>query len=257
MNRSDAFRTAVIRTPGPDCGKGLTTAGLGAPDFFRLLEQHCEYVRLLAEAGLEIVRLPPASGFPDAYFVEDPAVVSPEIAVIARPGAAPRRGEEDSLAPVLARFKPLARIEAPGTLEGGDVLEAGGRWFIGLSERTNEEGARQLETILKSSGHNCTFVSVPAGLHLKSSVNDLGDGWLILAPALESNPAFQGFRRIVLEAEESYAANVLRINGRILLPAGFPAVRRKLGGLGVPLLEVDVGEVRKMDGGLTCMSLRF
>lgn len=257
MNRSDAFLTAVIRTPAADCGKGLTTAGLGPPDYPLLLQQHREYARLLAEAGLEIIPLPPAPGFPDAYFVEDPAIIATEVAVIARPGAASRRGEEESLAPVLARFKPLARIEAPGTLEGGDVLEAGGRWFIGLSERTNEEGARQLGSILESYGHAWTLVPVPAGLHLKSSVNDLGDGWLILAPALESDAAFCGFRRIVLEAEESYAANVLRINGRILLPAGFPAVRRKLGRLGWPLLEVDVSEVRKMDGGLTCMSLRF
>ena len=257
MNRSDAFRTAIIRTPGPDCGKGLTTAGLGPPDYPLLLAQHREYARILAEAGLEIVRLPPVPGFPDAYFVEDPAVVTPEVAVIARPGAASRRGEEESLASELARFKPLARIEAPGTLEGGDVLEGGGHWFIGISERTNEEGARQLGRILDAQGYSWTPVSVPAGLHLKSSVNDLGDGWLILTPALESNAAFGGFRRIVLEAEESYAANILRVNGRIILAAGFPAVRRQLGLLGLPLLELDVSEVRKMDGGLTCLSLRF
>ncbi|MGD0783333.1 MAG: arginine deiminase family protein, partial [Candidatus Aminicenantales bacterium] len=175
MNRSDAFRTAVIRTPGPDCWEGLTTAGLGPPDYALLLKQHLEYARALAEAGLEVVSLPPAPGYPDAYFVEDPAVILPEAAVIARPGAASRRGEEDSLAPVLARFKPIIPIEPPGTLEGGDILEADGRWFIGVSERTNEEGARQLGRILESNGHAWTFVSVPAGLHLKSSVNDLGD----------------------------------------------------------------------------------
>ncbi len=257
MNRSDAFRTAVIRTPGPDSGDGLTTAGLGSPDYPLLLKQHREYGRVLAEAGLEIVRLPSAPGFPDAYFVEDPVVVVSEVAVIARPGAASRRGEEESLAPVLADFKPLAKIQAPGTLEGGDVLEAGGRWFIGVSERTNEQGARQLGKILEAYGHAWTLVPVPAGLHLKSSVNDLGDGWLIMTPALESKAAFRIFRRIVLEPEESYAANVLRINGRILLPAGFPSVRRKLGTMGLPLLELDVSEMRKMDGGLTCLSLRF
>jgi dimethylargininase len=257
MNRSDAFRTAVIRTPGPDCWEGLTTAGLGPPDYALLLKQHLEYARALAEAGLEVVSLPPAPGYPDAYFVEDPAVILPEAAVIARPGAASRRGEEDSLAPVLARFKPIIPIEPPGTLEGGDILEADGRWFIGVSERTNEEGARQLGRILESNGHAWTFVSVPAGLHLKSSVNDLGDGRLIMAPALEAEAAFRGFRRMILETEESYAANVLRVNGRILLPSGFPAVRRKLGGLGLPLRELDVSEMRKMDGGLTCLSLRF
>jgi dimethylargininase len=257
MNRSDAFRTAIIRTPGPDCGAGLTTAGLGAPDPELLLRQHEAYARALAAAGLMIVRLPSAPGFPDAYFVEDPAVVASGIAVIARPGAESRRGEEESLAPVLARFKPLARIEAPGTLEGGDILESGGRWFIGLSERTNEEGARQLGAILSACGEAWTLVPVPAGLHLKSSVNDLGDGRLIMTPALESESAFRGLPRLVLEAGEEYAANVLRINGRIFVPAGFPSVRRKIAAGGLNVQELDVSEVRKMDGGLTCMSLRF
>jgi dimethylargininase len=230
---------------------------LGPPDYPLLLKQHREYGRVLAEAGLEIIVLPPDPVHPDAYFVEDPAVVAPEIAVLTRPGAPSRRGEEESLGSVLARFKTLVRIEPPGTVEGGDILEAWGRWFIGLSERTNEEGALQLARILESYGHPWTLVPVSAGLHLKSSVNDLGDGWLIVSPAVESNAAFRGFRRIVLEPQESYAANVLRVNGRILLPAGFPAVRRKLTGLNLPLLEIDVSEVRKMDGGLTCMSLRF
>jgi dimethylargininase len=257
MNRSDTFRTAILRTPGLDSGAGLTTAGLGPPDPELLLRQHEAYARALAEAGLDIVLLPAAPGFPDAYFVEDPAVVASAVAVITRPGAASRRGEEESLAPVLARFKPLARIEAPGTLEGGDVLEAGGRWFIGVSERTNEEGARQLGAILTSHGETWTAVPVPAGLHLKSSVNDLGDGRLIVTPDLEFAAAFRGFRRLVLEPEEGYAANVLRVNGRILLPAGFPAVRRKIAALGLAVRELDVSEVRKMDGGLTCMSLRF
>lgn len=257
MNRSDTFRTAILRAPGLDCGDGLTTSGLGRPDYALLLKQHEAYARALASAGLEIVLLPPAPGFPDAYFVEDPAVVTPAAAVITRPGAPSRLGEETTLAPVLAGFKPLARIEAPGTLEGGDVLEAGGRWFIGLSERTNEAGARQLGTVLEAQGLDWTLVPIPAGLHLKSSVNDLGDGRLLMAPDLESEPAFRDYERVLLPPEEAYAANVLRVNGRILFPAGFPALRGKLAALGRPLVELDVSEVRKMDGGLTCLSLRF
>jgi dimethylargininase len=257
MNRSDTFRTAILRTPGPDCGDGLTTANLGRPDYALLLKQHETYARALAGAGLEIVLLPPAPGFPDAYFVEDPAVVTPDAAVIARPGAPSRRGEERTLAPVLARYKALVRIEAPGTLEGGDVLEAGRRWFIGVSERTNETGARQLGAVLEAQGLDWTLVPIPAGLHLKSSVNDLGDGRLLMTPDLRSEPAFRDFERLLLPPEEAYAANVLRVNGRILLPAGFPVLREMLAALGLPLVELDVGEVRKMDGGLTCLSLRF
>jgi dimethylargininase len=257
MNRQDNFHTAIVRAPGPNSGDGLTTAGLGRPDFPLLLRQHRRYADVLAELGLEVIALPAEPAFPDAYFVEDPIVVTPEAAVVTRPGASSRQGEETSLAPVLFRYKPIVRIEPPGTLEGGDVLEAGGQWFIGLSERTNEDGARQLGHVLSSQGLAWTLVPISVGLHLKSGVNDLGNGWVVATPEFADLEAFRAFRRIVLAPEEAYAANVLRLNSRILMPAGFPSVRRKLEPLGIPLLELDVSEVRKMDGGLTCMSLRF
>jgi dimethylargininase len=251
------FRRAIVRRPGPLCGRGLTSSGLGPPDPALLLRQHEAYVAALRRLGLEIIELPSEPGYPDGYFVEDTAVVTPRVAVVTRPGAASRRGEEETIAPVLARYRPVVRIESPGTVEGGDVLEAAGRFFIGVSERTNEHGARQLGRHLEACGHPWTLLPVAAGLHLKSSVNDLGHGTIILTAGLSPLEAFRSFRRIILEPQEEYAANVLRINGHLLMPFGFPAVRRKLEALGLPLLELEVGEIRKMDGGLTCLSLRF
>lgn len=251
------FRRAVVRTPGPDAASGLTTAGLGSPDFPLLLKQHAAYVDALRRLGLEVDVLPAAPGYPDAYFIEDTAVVTPETAVITRPGAPPRRGETASIEPVLAAFKPVARIEPPGTLDGGDVLWAGGRFFIGVSDRTNIEGARQLGAVVAAAGHPWTAVSVGRGLHLKSFVNTLGGRALALAPGFEAGGAFRDYDRIVLDPEDAYAANTLWINGTLLTPAGFPRARERFGRLGLPLVEIDTSEMRKMDGGLTCLSLRF
>jgi dimethylargininase len=251
------FSRAVVRKPGPDLGLGLTTAGLGAPEFGLILRQHEAYIGTLISLGLEVIVLEAEPGFPDGYFVEDTAVLTGRTAVIARPGAASRRGEERTIEPVLARFRPTVRIEPPGTLDGGDVLQAGGRFFIGLSERTNEDGARQLGQVLDEEGSLWTTVPVGGGLHLKSSVNTAGGIDLLVTESFATHHAFAGFRRTVLDAGDEYAANVLSINGRLIVPAGFPRARRKLEKLGLPILELDMSEARKMDGGLTCLSLRF
>ncbi len=251
------FRRAIVRTPGPDVAAGLTTAGLGRPDLSLLTAQHSAYVETLRRLGLEVDVLPEAPGFPDSYFVEDAAVVTPEVAVITRPGAPSRRGETAAVEPALAKHRPLVRIEPPGTLDGGDVLFAGGRFFIGLSERTNGDGARQLGRILASHGYSWTAVPVEGGLHLKSFVNTLGGRNLAVAAGFESGGIFREFNRIVLDPGDDYAANTLWINGTLLMPAGFPGVRDRFAGLGLPIIEIDTSEMRKMDGGLTCLSLRF
>ncbi|MBN1938265.1 MAG: amidinotransferase [Candidatus Aminicenantes bacterium] len=251
------FRRAIVRTPGPDAAAGLTTAGLGEPDFGRLLAQHAAYIETLLRLGLEVAVLPALPGFPDAYFIEDTAVVLPEVAVISRPGAPSRRDEAVTVKPALAEFRTIARIEPPGTLDGGDVLWAGERFFIGTSERTNAEGARQLGEIVAGYGYPWTGVPVGSGLHLKSFVNTLGGRILAVASGFEGAGAFGDYERIVLDPEEEYAANTLWINGTLVMPAGFPAAKEKLSRLGLPLVELEVSEMRKMDGGLTCLSLRF
>lgn len=251
------FTRAIVRKPGPDCGRGLTQSGLGPPDYERILAQHKAYIEALRSLGLTVTVLPAAPGFPDSYFVEDTAVVTPRLAVITNPGAKSRRGEENSIEPVLARFRPTFRLKPPATVEGGDVLMVENHFFIGVSERTNLEGARALGKHLQEHGYTWTPVPVAAGLHLKSSVNYVGQGRLIVTRDFAAQTEFEDFPKIVLDPGEEYAANILWINGSLIVPAGFPKTRRKLDKLGLPVIELDVSEVRKMDGGLTCLSLRF
>lgn len=248
---------AILRRPGSDFAAGLTTAGLGKPDPLRMLAQHAAYADVLRALGLELEVLDPLSGFPDAYFVEDVAVVVPELAVVARPGAASRRGEADAIVPVLARHRELARLEQPATLDGGDVLCAGRTVFIGLSARTNEEGAEQLARLLEPHGYLSRTVPVATGLHLKSSVSWLGGETLLVSERFAHRPELRAFRRRVVDTTEEPACNTLLVNGTVLTPAGFPKARRQLDETGLPVIELDLTEARKMDGGLTCMSLRL
>lgn len=256
------FTHAITRLPGEDAAQGITTSHLGPPDYQLLLAQHAAYVAALRSLGLEVTVLDPLPGFPDAYFVEDAAVFTPGLAVLTRPGAPARRGEADAIEPALVGRRPLARIEAPGTLDGGDVLMVGNHFFIGLSERTNRPGAEQLGALLSQHGYTWQAVPVGAGLHLKSSVNYAGKNasgkdTLLITPGLAADPAFAGYEHVLVAPGEEYAANVLWVNGTLIVPAGYPVTGQKLAALGLPLFELEVSEVGKMDGGLTCMSLRY
>ena len=253
----DVLTRAILRLPGPDFASGITTASLGAPDLSRMLAQHAAYADALRAAGLEVEVLDALPGFPDAYFVEDVAVVVPELAVVARPGATSRRGEEDEIVPVLAAHRAVVRLEHPATLDGGDVLVIDRTVFIGLSARTNEEGARQLARLLEPRGYRSRTVPVVSGLHLKSSLNPVGNETLLVSPRIADRPELRPYRRIVVEAGDEAACNSLLVNGTLLTPAGFPKVRRQLAAAGLRTIELDVSEARKMDGGLTCLSLRF
>lgn len=254
------FSHAILRQPGHDFAAGLTSVQAGAigADHGRALEQHVTYREALEGLGLDCTVLDPLPGLPDAWFVEDAAVVTPgPLAIITRPGAPSRRGELASLARAIAGLKPLARIEAPGTLDGGDVLFAEGRYYIGLSERTNENGAGQLAALLNPIGIESTCVRVPVGLHLKSSVNYLGGGRMLLTPAFAREPAFASFEHVLVEPDEAYATNTLAINGTALMPAGYPRLRSRLERLGYPVIALEMGEAARMDGGPSCLSLRF
>jgi dimethylargininase len=250
------FSHAICRRPGPDLAAGLTTAGLGAPDLALARQQHGAYVSALRDCGLDVTVLDPLPGFPDAHFVEDTAVVTPEVAIITRPGHAARRGEEQSIAPELAAYRPVVHIAAPGTVDGGDVLMVGNHFFIGLSERTNIEGATELAAILADYGHTATMVPVAAGLHFKSSVNEVGEA-LLVTRKFAGRPELADHNCLLVPEGEEYAGNTLRINDRLLMPSGCPGVRRLLEPLGLRTTELDMSEMRKMDGGLTCLSLRF
>lgn len=251
------FKTAILRIPGADFGSGETTSELGAPNFNKILVQHKEYTEVLKQLGLDVIVLDPLPGYPDAYFVEDTAVIIPEIGIITNPGAQSRKGEEDGIELILTRFRDTLRIKPPGTLDGGDILQANNHFFIGLSERTNMDGAGQLSDILKRFGYIVDIVDVGDGLHLKSGVNYLGDGKMLMTSAFRDIPVFSDYKKLIIKEGEEYAANTLLINGTFITPVGFPDTFKQLSGLNMPVIALNVSEVRKMDGGLTCMSLRF
>ena len=251
------FTHAITRLPGENFADGLTTANLGRPSYPLILEQHHAYRQALLSLGLDVIVLPSEPAYPDAYFVEDPAIITSKIAIITRPGAPPRQGEETTLEPFLQYYRPLAHILPPGTVDGGDVLMVGEHFFIGLSERTNTEGATQLAALLSSAGYTSETVPVAAGLHLKSGINFVGNNTLLVTESIADYPGFAAYKKIILDPGEEYAANTLWINDTVLMPKGFSKTRAKLTHLGISIFELDVSEVQKMDGGLTCMSLRF
>jgi dimethylargininase len=253
----DPFTHAIVRRPGPNCAQGITTSALGEPDCDLLVAQHTAYVQALSDLGLTVVILEAEPNYPDAYFCEDTAVVTPDVAVIANPGAAARKGEVDTIKPVLARYRRTVRIRPPGTLDGGDVLMVGRHFLVGISERTNRAGADQLGRILESYGNTWALVPVGAGLHLKSSVNCIGPDMLIVAETFAEREEIRRYEKIVVDAEESYAANTLWVNDCLLVPRGFPRAKLKIEERGLEVVELDVSEMQKMDGGLTCLSLRF
>ena len=251
------YTTAITRKPCINFAKGLTTSKLGIPNYQLILQQHKNYVETLKSLGLNIIELEALNDYPDAHFVEDAAVVTPDIAVITNPGADARKGEVASIETALRPFRKTVRIQPPGTIDGGDVLMMGDHFLIGLSERTNADGARQLGEAVAQFGCTWSTVPVDAGLHFKSSVNAVGPDTLLITPDFAGHPALAGYKRIVISIEEAYAGNTLLINGKLIMPAGYPDTRSKLQSLGIPVIELDTSEFRKMDGGLTCLSLRF
>jgi dimethylargininase len=255
------FTQAIVKRPAVSFALGETTAELGEPDFDEALRQHQAYCEALESCGLELVRLAPDDKYPDSTFVEDTALLTARGAVLTRPGAESRRGEIQLMAPVVREyFDNVYSIEEPGTVDAGDVCEAGEHFFIGVSQRTNEHGARQLAGVLDSFGYSASLIDIRGLsniLHLKSGIAYLSGKRLVVIEALRNVPEFSGYDLICLNSTEEYAANCLSLNGRILIASGFPGVKRELELLGYPTISLDMSEFQKMDGGLSCLSLRF
>jgi dimethylargininase len=255
------FARAIVRIPGSNFDAGLTTVDYGAPVYERVLEQHRRYCEALVECGLVLTTLEPDLRFPDSTFVEDAAVLTARGAVLTRPGAASREGEVEAIRPAILNFFPAPlTIEAPGTVDGGDICEAENHFFIGLSHRTNEEGARQLARHL--AGFDCASSTIDVRamttiLHLKSGISYIGDNTLVVMDEMAANEALRAFNLIRVGEEESYAANCVRVNDRVLVAAGFPRLTAELRARGFDPLVLEMSEFQKMDGGLSCLSLRF
>jgi dimethylargininase len=255
------FKHAIVRTPGSNFDAGLTTVSLGRPEFARVLEQHARYCSALEECGLELTFLEADLRYPDSTFVEDTAVITERGAILMRPGAESRAGEVEAIRPALAQFFPeMPAIQGPGTVDGGDICEAGAHFFLGLSHRTNEEGARQLAGHLAALGYTSSTIDVrpmTSILHLKSGIAYVGENTLVVMEEMAGNPQFRDFELIRVSEEESYGANCVQVNERVLVSEGFPQLTADLLASGFDPLVLDMSEYRKMDGGLSCLSLRI
>ena len=226
--------------------------------FAKVMEQHARYCEALEECGLSLTVLPSEADHPDSTFVEDTAVVTVRSAILTRPGARSREGEVAAMRPVLRRFYPsLAEIATPGTLDGGDICETETCFFLGLSHRTNEEGARQLAALLELPSAVIDVRAMSSILHLKSGISYIGDNTLVVMEEMSVNELFHGYELITVTARESYAANCVRVNDRVLMAAGYPLLMADLRDHGFHPLELEMSEFQKMDGGLSCLSLRF
>ncbi len=252
------FGQAIVRKPGRSVVGGLSSAGLGLPDHSLLIQQHRHYCEALQTCGLGITVLPPLEAFPDSCFVEDTAVVNSNLAILTRPGALSRRGEVGAVASTIRDIFPAVEaILSPGTLEGGDVLQVGSRYFVGLSERTNRVGAARFQVLEAKFGYEVIIVPLREMLHLKTGVNALDAHTLLVSGEFAKSDIFSEYDCIEVDPAEAYAANCLNLNGTVLLPAGFPRIGQQIRDLGYPVIEVEMSEFRKLDGGLSCLSIRF
>ena len=251
------YTTVIMRQPAPSAVDGETSVDLGMPDFDLLRDQHRRYADTVRDIGIDVVELEPLGAFPDAYFVEDVAVICPEVGVLMRSGAQSRRDESIHIREALSSFRKLEQISEPGTMDGGDVLVVGKHCIVGLSERTNRHGADQLRGILEPYGYRTDVVDGSDALHFKSCANFLDNGTLLVTSDCTGLGCIADYEHIVVPEGEEYAANVVWLNGQILVPEGFPRTLEVLQAHGYLTKVLPVSEIAKMDGGLTCLSLRL
>ena len=253
------FKHAIVRTPAPTLVKGITSAPeLGAPNYEKALEQHQAYIKALKACGMTVRVLEADDRYPDSCFVEDVAVCTRAFAMVTSPGAPTRKGEEKDIPGLLGSYyNNIETIQAPGTLEGGDVMMVNDHYYIGLSERTNAEGTAQFIAALEKYGMTGTAVKMEEMLHLKTGLAYLEDNILLVAGEFRDKEAFRSFTRIEIPEDEGYAANCIKVNDYVIVPEGFNKTRKLIEEAGLKVMTVDTSEFRKLDGGLSCLSLRF
>jgi dimethylargininase len=256
------FSNAIARLPGKNFSQGLTTATEDSrPDLAEALAQHAAYCDALTECGLHVTVMEADEAHPDGTFVEDTFVIAGGIAVATRPGAKTRRGEVAAVAATVRRFIPgEEHIDDPGTLDGGDICQADEHFLIGISARTNEAGAAQLAAILARHGFTSSTIDIRGNstlLHLKSGIAYIGERRFVVAPGFSLTAHVPGFEWIEVATNEAYGANCVRINDQVLIAAGHPMLERTLTALKYRVSALHMSEFAKMDGGLSCLSLRF
>ncbi|MDF3002229.1 MAG: N(G),N(G)-dimethylarginine dimethylaminohydrolase [Bacillota bacterium] len=255
------FKNVIVRRPCKAMVQGITSAPeLGIPDYELALMQHDAYVEALKSCGVQVTILPAEEDFPDSCFVEDPAVLTEKCAIITNPGAPSRTQETKSMIPVIKEFyveEQIEYIKAPGTLEGGDVMMVGNHFYVGRSARTNEEGIRQFIEILNKYSYSGSEVPLDEVLHLKTGVNYIENNNMLVSGEFVEKPDFATFNKLIVPEEEAYGANCIWVNGTVIVPEGYPAVHDAVLKAGYQTILVDTSEYRKLDGGLSCLSLRF
>ncbi len=255
------FHNVIVRTPCRAMVDGITgSPELGKPDYEKALCQHKAYIEAMKQCGVAVTVAEADERFPDSCFVEDVAIVTEKGAVITNPGADSRNREIELIEPVLRKFykdEQIMHITAPGTLDGGDVMMVENHFYVGLSNRTNEEGARQLIAFLEGLGYTGSVMKVDGLLHLKTGMTYIGDNHLIVSKRYADSEELKKFDRIVVDYDEEYCTNCINMNGKILVPAGYPRTLAEIHKLGYETICVEMSEFRKIDGGLTCLSLRF
>jgi dimethylargininase len=252
------FNRAIVRQPARSVVKGLRAGDGGDPSYAGICAEHDAYVAALRSAGVAVTVLPRLEEFPDGLFVEDPALVFEEGAILLRPGAPSRAAEARAIAPTLRSLFDVVLDLPSGCADGGDVLVTPRGVVIGLSERTDRAGAEALAGCLAKLGRSAKVVETPAGvLHLKSACSLLDEETLLCVPSLAGAAMFEGLREFVTPGGEEAAANALRVNDVVMAGAGFPRTIERLGTLGYDLVAVETSEIGKLDAGLSCLSLRW
>lgn len=253
------FSHAIVRAPADSVVDGLRAVDRGPPSVQAFRAEHRAYIAALENAGLAVESLPALEAYPDSVFVEDPALCLPEGAIVLRPGAATRRGEAATLEPALRRyFDDVRRIEEGADIDGGDILVTDELVLVGLSARTSPAGFAALSTILSDWGYRAASVETPPeSLHFKSDCALLDSETILACKHLAGHDCFKPFRTLLVPEGEEPAANVIRVNDKVLVSDRFPRTLELLTAAGYAVLPLSVGEAAKLDGGLSCMSLRF
>ncbi|MCK0138496.1 arginine deiminase family protein [Aliiroseovarius sp. F47248L] len=253
------FTRAITRRPAASITEGLRAEDIGTPDLDQMLKDHAHYIATLKKTGAEVIELPPLDDLPDAVFVEDTALCLPEGAVLMRPGAPSRMGEVAHMAPALRNlYDEVREISGPGHIEGGDILVTGREILVGRSDRTDAAGVAELSGIVGDWGHSLREVFTPPGvLHFKTDCSLLDGETILSTKRLDASGCFEGYRVLQVADGEEAAANSIRFNQFVLMPAGFPRTAEMLGKAGYDVVEINNSECAKLDGGMSCLSLRF
>jgi dimethylargininase len=253
------FTHAITRRPAASITDGLRAVDTGTPDLATMQAHHAAYIAALRATGATVVELPPLSAYPDSVFVEDTALCLPEGAIVMRPGAPTRLGEAAEMEPYLrALYSTVNRISGPGTIEGGDILVTGREILVGRSARTDAAGIAELRAIVTRWGHTLREVHTPPGvLHFKTDCSLLDGETILSTERLSASGCFAGYRVIHTAPGEDAAANAIRFNDTVLMAEGFPATRDRLRAAGYSVTEIGNSECAKLDGGMSCLSLRF